>query len=340
MHSNILLVDDNPGMIQLMGRILSGVGQLRFATTGAAALQQARNLQPDLMLLDAEMPGMSGYQVCEAMRADPVLRDVPVVFVTAHSGPEFELKGLGIGAVDFIAKPISEPLLIARVKTQLRIKHLTDELRRIATIDALTEVANRRSFDDSLAREWKRGLRTGDPIGLLMIDVDHFKLFNDRYGHPAGDSCLRSVAQALRSVTLRPADLVARYGGEEFSMLLPQTPRAGAERLAHHVLDAVEALGIPHEASPTARHLTVSIGIGCYDEDSVCWVESTPDSDFDSILPFGETELLRSADRALYRAKGDGRARALLLDISDVDAPMQAREIAPWGRSGRRRGIA
>jgi len=341
MGSNILLVDDSPGMNQLMGHILSGLGQLRFATNGEAALRLARELPPDLILLDAEMPGgMSGYQVCESMKADPALRDVPVIFVTGHSGPEFELKSFEIGAADFIVKPISAPLLLARVRTQLKIKHLTDELRRIATIDALTELDNRRRFEDSLVREWKRTLRTGQPICLLLVDVDHFKLFNDRYGHPTGDACLRSVAQAIRGASLRPADVVARYGGEEFALLLPQTPRLGAEHLAHRVLDAVEALGIPHEASPTARHVTVSIGMACYDEDSACWVEPSADSRFASILPRGASDLVQSADTALYAAKTGGRAQGWWLDIDDVDAPTLAREIAPVSRSARGRDAA
>lgn len=150
MNSKILLVDDDPGMIQVMARILSGLGQLCFAMNGAAALQQAREMVPDLILLDAEMPGMNGYQVCEALKADPALAHVPVIFVTGHSGQDHELKGLEIGAVDFLAKPISEPLLLARVRTQLRVKHLTDELQRIWTVDALTETMNRRAFDDAL----------------------------------------------------------------------------------------------------------------------------------------------------------------------------------------------
>lgn len=340
MNTTILLVDDNPGMIQLMGRMLSGFGQLRFATSGSAALQQMRQSTPDLVLLDAEMPQMSGYQVCEAMKADPALADVPVIFVTGHSEAEFEIKGLEIGAADFLAKPISEPLLVARVKTQLRVKRLTDELRNLATVDALTTVANRRRFDDSLEREWKRSLRSGEPISLLMVDVDHFKLYNDRYGHPAGDSCLRAVAQTLVGTSQRPGDVVARYGGEEFAVLLPQTPRAGAEHLAYRVLDAIESLHIPHQTSPTSCHVTVSIGIGCYDNDSNCWVEASPDSRFASALQRNSTDLVLSADKALYAAKSHGRAQAWRLDIDDVDAPGLAREIAPLSHLARGRLVA
>jgi diguanylate cyclase (GGDEF)-like protein len=238
MNDNILLVDDDPSTIQLLGRMLADVGNLRFATSGKDALRLAHESAPDLVLLDAEMPGMSGFQILEALKADPVLEDVPVIFITNHSEPTFELTGFELGAADFIARPVSAPLVVARVKTQLRVKRIADELRRIATIDVLTDVANRRGFDDALEHEWRRARRAGDPLALLMIDVDHFKSFNDRYGHPAGDVCLRAVARALVGASLRPADLVARYGGEEFVVLLPQTPRVGAEHVAHSILDA------------------------------------------------------------------------------------------------------
>lgn len=195
MNDNILLVDDDPRTIQILARILAQSGNLRFATNGQEALRLARESVPDLVLLDAEMPGLSGFQVCAAMKADPALSDVPVVFVTGHSDSTFEVAAFELGAVDFISKPVSAPLVLARVQTQLRVKRLTDELRRVATTDGLTGVANRRQFDDVLGREWLRARRAGDPMALLMIDVDHFKLYNDRYGHPAGDSCLRKVRQ-------------------------------------------------------------------------------------------------------------------------------------------------
>jgi diguanylate cyclase (GGDEF)-like protein len=325
---NILLVDDDPGTIQLLGRMLADVGNLRFATSGEDALRLVHEVKPDLVLLDAEMPGMSGFQVCEALKADPALADIPVIFVTSHSEPAFELSGFDLGAADFIAKPVSAPLVVARVRTQLRVKHLADELRRIATIDVLTGVANRRRFDEALERECRRARRAGDPMALLMIDVDHFKLFNDHYGHPAGDACLRSVAQALVGASLRPADLVARYGGEEFVVLLPLTPREGAEHMARSVLEAVEALAILHGASSTAGHVTVSVGISCYDEASACWVMGAADSRA-ADLGAGccPIELVQAADKAMYCAKRAGRARAMLLDIADADAPQMARDI-------------
>lgn len=322
MNDNILLVDDDPGSIQLMGRILSGVGNVRFATTGQNALQLAHELPPDLILLDAEMPGMNGFQVCAALKADQALTDVPVIFVTGHSEPAFEVAGFEAGAADFIAKPVNAQLVLARVRAQLRVKRMADELRRVSTIDSLTGVANRRRFDESLTREWLRGRRSGEPLSLLLVDVDHFKLFNDHHGHPAGDACLCAVAQAMVGASLRPTDLVARYGGEEFALLLPQTPRAGAEHIAQRLLDGIETLAIPHAASPTARHVTVSIGIACHDEASACWVEPSQASRCGNELPTRciAADLVEAADRALYAAKGGGRARARLLDIAAVAA--------------------
>jgi len=331
MNENILLVDDDPAMIQLLARILAGVGNLRFATSGVDALQLARESVPDLILLDAEMPGMSGFQVLDALKAEPAMADVPVIFVTSHSDAAFEVAGFEMGAADFIAKPVNGRLVRARVNAQLRVKHMADILRLISTTDSLTNVANRRRFDESLECEWLRARRAGDPVALLMIDVDHFKLYNDRYGHPQGDVCLRNVAHALASASLRPADLLARYGGEEFVMLLPHTARRGAEHIAHRILDAVEALGITHETSPTARTVTVSVGIACYDEASACWMNpsANPRQAGGQHASCSAADLLQTVDIALYAAKRAGRAQARLLDIGDVDSPLPACDIVP-----------
>jgi diguanylate cyclase (GGDEF)-like protein len=318
-HDQLLLVDDDPGAIHLLSRILAGVASLQFATSGADALRLARESPPTLVLLDAEMPGMSGFQVCEAMKADATLRDVAVIFVSKHNEPAFEVSGFELGAADFIAKPFTPQLVLARVRAQLRVKHMADELRRIATIDGLTGVANRRLFDEVLEREWRRCRRSGDPIALLMIDVDHFKRFNDHYGHPAGDACLRSVAQALVRASLRPADLVARYGGEEFTMLLPQTPRDGALHVAQSALEAIAALGIAHEKSPTGPQVSVSVGIACYDDHSANWLTAAAGARLATDHGLAAMDLMRAADIAMYAAKHAGRARATLLDIADAD---------------------
>jgi diguanylate cyclase (GGDEF)-like protein len=318
-HS-ILLVDDNPGMIQLMAKMLEGEGHLRFATNGPAALLQLQQTVPDLVLLDAEMPGMNGFELCALMQADPCLAEVPVIFVTSHNDQASELKGLSLGAVDFIAKPISEPLLKARVKTQLRVKHLTDQLRQLATVDALTGLLNRRGMDDALAREWGLATRQRTPISVLMVDVDHFKLFNDCYGHLVGDDCLRQVSAALREGCQRPGDLVARFGGEEFAVVLPGTPAVGAQHLAQQLLQQVSRLKIGHRDSPTAPYVTVSIGIST-------WQPPSPQS----AQPTGEdgpvwraSQLVDAADVALYRAKHGGRHQAWWLSLEDLAFPDRA----------------
>src|SRR3984957_3065570 len=310
---NILLVDDDPGAIQLMGRILADVGKLRFATNGKDALRLARDSAPDLILLDAEMPGMSGFELLRTLKAESSLADVPVIFITSHSEAGFEVSALDMGAADFIAKPLKPSRVLPRFRTQLRTTHRADELRRTATTDSLTGVANRRQFDESLEREWLRVRRSGDPVSLLMIDVDHFKLYNDRYGHPKGDVCLRHVTQALLSACKRPADLVARYGGEEFVILLPQTPRHGAQHMAQQVIDEVAAIGIFHEDSQTTHHVSVSVGIACFDDASARRADDSH--------ALRASDLVQAADKALYSAKRAGRGQAKLRDIADTGTP-------------------
>jgi diguanylate cyclase (GGDEF)-like protein len=329
MQNRILLVDDDLTVIKTMSRMLAGVAQIQFACSGEDALRLVRKAPPALILLDAEMPGMSGFQVCESLKADPSLAHIPVIFVTSHSDTEFEVAGFEIGAVDFIAKPVSPPLLVARVKTQLRIKQLADELRSVSLTDGLTHIANRRSFDETFRREWARARRSAEPTGLLMVDVDYFKLFNDRYGHPSGDRCLQQISKALTQAIRRPADFVARYGGEEFVVLLPKTTQDGVAHVATRIMDAIESLGIEHATSPISRHVTVSIGASSFDETSNGWVASPADSRLCEDLAAAVTpaQLLLAADRALYAAKAAGRTQAWMLDAVDVDAPVQAREI-------------
>jgi diguanylate cyclase (GGDEF)-like protein len=307
----ILLVDDDAAVIQLLGGLLANVAALRFATNGKDALRLAHEVVPDLILLDAEMPGMSGFELLQALKADARLADVPVIFITSHTEAGFEVSALEMGAVDFIAKPFRSSLVLARVKLHLRMKRMTDGLRRAATIDSLTGVANRRMFDQSLVREWLLARRTGNPISLLSIDVDHFKSFNERYGRQQGDEFLRQVAAALVSACRRPADIVARYGGQEFMMLLPQTARLGAEHIGRRVLDAVQALDIRHEESLPTGYVSVSVGIAFHDAQSK---QGNDDARFTA------EALVAAANMALGSAKRAGRARAKLRDISETTA--------------------
>jgi diguanylate cyclase (GGDEF)-like protein len=323
--SNILLVDDDLGAIQLMGSVLVEVGKLRFATNGLDALRLARESEPDLILLDAEMPGMSGFELLKALKTDPLLSAIPVIFITSHGEAGFEVSALDMGAADFIAKPLRSSRVLARVRTQLRVKLMADELRRIATTDALTGVANRRFFDESIDREWRRSRLEGAPVSLLMIDVDYFKRYNDLYGHPKGDVCLQWVARALLSVSTRPIDLVARYGGEEFAVLLPRMSREGAREIAQKSIEAVAAHESLHPDSGATHHVTVSVGIACYDDESPCWTTSIESDETKTVC--GVDDLVLAADKALYSAKRAGRAQAKLREIVPEASTIPDRDV-------------
>jgi diguanylate cyclase (GGDEF)-like protein len=193
--------------------------------------------------------------------------------------------------VDYITKPFSLPIVKARVGTHLELKRCRDLLRAHAFVDGLTGLANRRRFDEALSQAWALAVRQRSSLGLVLLDVDHFKAYNDAYGHPAGDACLCAVGRALTTALPRVSDLVARYGGEEFVVLLPGTGLEGARDVAETLRRAVEAISLPHAHSSAADHVTVSLGVA-------------------SMIPSLDLEaasLVQAADQALYRAKQDGR---------------------------------
>ena len=289
----LLVVDDQPVNIQALYQAFAADHQVLMATSGEQALALCASQQPDLVLLDVVMPGLDGHEVCRRLQADPATRDIPVIFVTAHNDEAAETLGLELGAVDFISKPINPKIVRARVHTHLTLKAQSDLLRQWVYIDGLTGVHNRRQFDERLAAEWGRAARSGSALSVVLIDVDHFKRFNDRHGHQAGDDCLRRVAAALKAGLRRPGDLIARYGGEEFVCLLPDTDRAGAVVLAEQLRTAVQALHIEHGDSPVAPVVTVSLG--------ACTQTAN--------LPGSAADVLRAADAQLYRAKSEGRNR-------------------------------
>jgi diguanylate cyclase (GGDEF)-like protein len=289
----ILVVDDALENIQMLHAVLQDEHEVLFATDGPRALEIARTQHPDLILMDAVMPGMDGYAVCRELFAAPETSDIPVIFVTALTSPEDETRALDAGAADFISKPANAAVVRARVRTQLTVKRQRDALRALILTDALTGVANRRAFDERLEMEWRRCGRNLLAVSLLMVDIDHFKLYNDHYGHPAGDAALVQVAAAMRRAAGRSQDLVARYGGEEFVILLPQLGAQGATGVARRLMHELELLNLPHAASPTGPQLTVSIGIASM----VPGEQSTP------------ADLIQVADALLYQAKAGGRNR-------------------------------
>ncbi|CZT28843.1 diguanylate cyclase [Pseudomonas cerasi] len=314
---SLLIVDDDISAIRVLSKVLNGLGQIRFATGGAQALKMVRDMRPDLILLDAEMPGMSGFEVCETLKADQLLEDVPVILITSHTETRIEEAGLALGAVDFIGKPIQPLIVTARVKTHLRLKMAMDQLNLLAQTDGLTGLANRRFLDESIEREWLRVRRNQGAFSLLLLDIDFFKRYNDHYGHLQGDECLIAIAHAVKNCVHRSTDLVARYGGEEFAVLLPDTGAEGACRLAEEVVEHIHGLARPHETSDLGR-VTVSVGVASLEAGALpiprpgVAAGTAPD-------PIAAA-LLAEADRALYRAKHEGRNCSRFEPI----------QVAPW----------
>ena len=290
-RATILLVDDVPANLSLLSGILRDDYRIQLATSGAKALELVEAGAPDLILLDIMMPEMDGHEVCRRLKSNPNTCDIPVLFVTAQNQVEDEELGLTLGAMDYIHKPISPPIIKARVRNHIAMKLQTDALKRLTLVDGLTNVSNRRHFDDTLENEIQRARRMQHPLSVLMIDVDYFKPFNDHYGHGEGDQCLIQIAQAMQAVANRPMDLLARYGGEEFVALLPGTGLEGAFRVAESLREAVAVLRIPHAHSPVAGHVTISIGVASHTLNEA----------------ISTTEFLRQADQALYQAKQSGR---------------------------------
>ena len=287
----LLIVDDQAVNIRVVHELFRNDFEIYMATSGEQALEKAHTLLPDLILLDVVMPGMSGHEVCQQLKADTLLAEIPIIFVTAHYDEADEVRGFELGAVDFIHKPINPTITRARVHNQLLIKQQRDQLRSIALMDGLTGIANRRKFESHLTTHWLQCSREKTPLSLFMIDVDYFKKYNDYYGHQEGDNCLKKIAQTIDTSLVRPCDLAARFGGEEFVCLLPKTEASGAMTVAQKVEQAIRALNIAHAQSDVASHVTVSIGIATI----------TPQQNSDS------QQLIAAADQQLYNAKKNGR---------------------------------
>lgn len=287
----ILAVDDSPENLDLIRNILEPYYSVKVAPTGELALHIASTQKPDMVLLDIMLTDINGYEICRQLKSCDSTRNIPVIFLTAKRSEADEIQGFKIGGCDYITKPFSPAIMLARIKTHIQLKIKTDLLEKLASLDGLTEIPNRRAFDNALERQFNQSQRTGTPLSLLIIDIDNFKQFNDQYGHPMGDECLRRVASALSELTHRPEDLVARLGGEEFAILLPNTDNVGATLRAEQYRSVVENLKIQHESNHPTSYVTISVGAGTV----------TPKS---SDHP---TELLKAADKALYRAKNQGR---------------------------------
>jgi diguanylate cyclase (GGDEF)-like protein len=297
-RATVLVVDDNATSADFLASALRVEHPVLVANSGEEALRVAADPEValSLVLLDLDMPTMHGLEVCRRLKSSPATARIPVLFISASRSAADEESGLEAGALDFIHKPFSPSLVRARIRNHLRLFQYEEELRRASEIDELTGLANRRALNEHFDREWRTAQRTGEPLALLLIDVDHFKAYNDALGHLAGDECLTTVAGVLASSVRGKTDGVARWGGEEFALLLPGETREGVERVAMRLLEAVRSLELPHPAPVGGPYLSVSIGGAFRDTED----RRDPDA------------LLAAADEALYRAKDSGRDRAVI----------------------------
>ncbi|MGI4877002.1 MAG: diguanylate cyclase, partial [Janthinobacterium lividum] len=245
----ILIVDDEPANIEILDAALDDECNTCFAISGEDALAVARDTLPDLILLDILMPGMDGYETCRQIKADPKLADVPIIFTTGLDDQEAEVRGLALGAIDYITKPFAPLVVRARVHNHLELKRMRDELAELAITDALTGLGNRRQLERSLNLETQRLTHASAWLSVIILDIDFFKQFNDIYGHPAGDRCIFMIAAALSSAVHRAAGLTSRYGGEEFACVLPGIDHEEAMSVARGIRDQVQSLEIPHLTS-------------------------------------------------------------------------------------------
>jgi diguanylate cyclase (GGDEF)-like protein len=293
-RDTILIIDDDPGTIRLLSAIVQGEAETLFSTNGATGLALARARRPLLILLDVEMVGMDGYEVCRRLKCDPECAEIAIIFVTAHHSMDSEVRALEAGAVDFITKPLNPPVVLARVRTHLRLQRHGLALDQLARRDDLTGLYNRRHFLELAEVELARLRRQALPLAMAFMDIDYFKLYNDGYGHQAGDACLETVARVLGASARRPGECVARFGGEEFVALLPYCDADQARDFALWCRERLAQSGLAHGYQPVPGRLSISIGLT-------------------ALVPQADTTvatMLAAADRALYRAKQAGRDRA------------------------------
>jgi diguanylate cyclase (GGDEF)-like protein len=292
---SILVVDDETSNLMVLNRLLSAHYAVFTAKSGEEALDRAAEDPPDLILLDIIMPGMDGFEVLRRLKESSDTGSIPVIVITGLDNEFDEEKGLRLGAADYIVKPFKPSIVLARVGTHIQLVRQFRMIERLGMVDPLTDIPNRRCFDDRITVEWRRAVREGKPLSFMMMDVDRFKQYNDTWGHPQGDALLKVLAGIFTAAARRPGDLAARLGGEEFGVLLPDTEGAAALKVAEEIRVAVEAARIPTVEKQIPTAVTISIGV----------VSAIPSVN-DLIADF-----VSRADQMLYRAKDEGRNRVV-----------------------------
>lgn len=307
----ILIVDDTASIRKLLAHILKkeGCDNLSFAESAKEAFKILEEQTIDLILMDIIMPDLNGIEACKIIKKKTEVKDIPVIMVTGKTEVDYLKKAFDAGAMDYIRKPINKVELLARTNSAIKLirkekelqqavellEKANKELEQMASIDGLTEIANRKLFDTTLEKEWSRAKRNRGSLALLMMDIDNFKAYNDTYGHQGGDKCLKKLAKLFEKLAFRPGDLAARYGGEEFAVILPKTDLLGAKKVAERMRQEVENLQLEHEASQVSDYVTVSVGLAVAEP----------------VVKAGEKKLIEAADEALYRAKKAGRNRVM-----------------------------
>ena len=296
----ILAVDDMTTTLLLLHDLLKDTYEVKIAKSGTKALEILESPNDiDLILLDIEMPDINGYDVCKRIKNNETIKNIPIIFITGRTSQEDEEYGLNLGAIDYITKPFNKAIVKLRIKNYLDLKIKNDMLEKLSMYDGLTNIRNRRFFDETFEKTFSEIKRDKKSLAVLMIDIDFFKPYNDNYGHGQGDETLRKVAKALEKTIKRASDFVARYGGEEFVILLKDINKDGVEAVANNLLNAVRELKITHEFSKIENYVTISIGASFYNSNS----------------DITKLELLLKADETLYNVKNSGRNNFAILEV-------------------------
>ena len=296
----ILVVDDMTTTLLLLHDLLKDTYEVKIAKSGTKALEILESPNDiDLILLDIEMPDINGYEVCKILKNNEQTKNIPIIFITGRTSQEDEEYGLNLGAIDYITKPFNKAIVKLRIKNYLNLKIKNDMLEKLSMYDGLTNIRNRRFFDETFEKTFSEIKRDKKSLAVLMIDIDFFKPYNDNYGHGQGDETLRKVAKALEKTIKRASDFVARYGGEEFVILLKDINKDGVEAVANNLLNAIRELKITHEFSKIENYVTVSIGVSYYNSSS----------------DITKLELLLKADETLYNVKNSGRNNFAILEV-------------------------
>ena len=296
----ILVVDDMTTTLLLLHDLLKDTYEVKIAKSGTKALEILESPNDiDLILLDIEMPDINGYDVCKRIKNNETIKNILIIFITGRTSQEDEEYGLNLGAIDYITKPFNNAIVKLRIKNYLNLKIKNDMLEKLSMYDGLTNIRNRRYFDETFEKTFSEIKRDKKSLAVLMIDIDFFKPYNDNYGHGQGDETLRKVAKALEKTIKRASDFVARYGGEEFVILLKDINKDGVEAVANNLLNAIRELKITHEFSKIENYVTVSIGVSYYNSSS----------------DITKLELLLKADETLYNVKNSGRNNFAILEV-------------------------